>query len=180
MANTTLPPKRQAHSQRWHNLTRKEASELFDSLGDDLTILPNEDIYQELRDIQSATLEVVENRTASTVYRIRQTGIIYQLCQPNGDIFIYDDMDDYMAESHIDELVESYIIKPVRFTAQEASGKLLIYHHGIPKMTLQISADGSELTPIGEIDWSTTQPDVMHLAKVLRKAGAWYLSYRQP
>ena len=56
----------------WHLLTGEQIVSLFDEHFSDVTIQPNFPIVQRLKMLEVATLELMENRSSSTVYRIKQ------------------------------------------------------------------------------------------------------------
>ena len=83
--------KKEIYHDSWHKLPNEEIVALFDNNfgsmerdapdGTNVTIQPNLQIVLDLQDLRKATLELLENREASTIYRIKQTGVVYQLCQ---------------------------------------------------------------------------------------------------
>lgn len=50
--------------------------------------------------------------SAGSIYRIRYTGVVYQIEAENGECWSYDDYGDYQQDPPIDELVTCYVIGP--------------------------------------------------------------------
>ncbi|HPV55479.1 MAG TPA: hypothetical protein PKW61_00005, partial [Tenuifilaceae bacterium] len=99
----------------WHLLTGEQIMSLFKEQFTEVTIEPNFAIVQRLKMLEVATLELMENRSSSTVYRIKQYDEVYQIFQSNGEYFVYDTEDYYNAET-VDKLLKSYIKKEPVFT----------------------------------------------------------------
>jgi hypothetical protein len=165
--------KKQIFRNDWHMLTGEQIVNLFDQNFYDVTIQPNQKIVYKLRSLEVATLELLENRSSSTVYRIRQTDEIYQIFQPNGDTLIFD-TEDYFSSKPIDELLTAYSKKePVFRGEKQSNGFVLIEHLKEPRF--KAFFDGNEFK---NILWIDEQPlDVSLLAKLMRKAGAFLKSY---
>lgn len=170
----------------WHKLSNEQIVNLFDQTfgnsirpatsgaGVQVTIAPNLTIVNGLRQLGTATLELLENRTGSTIYRIRETGIVYQLCQPNGDLFEFDDYDDYRSAEPIDSEMTIYYAKRTKFTVEKKDGKLYISHHEPPLFTAQWVGG---MNGVDNIVWHEQPQSISEVAKLLRKAGAFMNSY---
>lgn len=165
----------QIHSQHWHKLSNEEIVRFFDESFDTMTIQPNMNLVFYLRILKSATLEVLENRTSSTVYRIRQTGFVYQICQPNGDTFEYEDYESYLQEEPLDKPIEIFAPKPLKFTAETINGELIITHLEPPHFKAKWIGGFKGFDFIEEPNFNSL--DVSKMAKLLRKAGAFVNQY---
>jgi hypothetical protein len=163
------------HSQNWHYLTGEQIVQLFDEHFPDVTIQPNYDMVMQLKALEAATLECLENRTSSTVYRIKQTGVVYHLCQPNGDLFEYDDYEGYQQDKPVDELIEKYADDEPVHVAYEKDGKLYIERKKHPRLK-GVYTPENPMSHISDIEW-IDQPRPTEIANVLRKAGAFLQSY---
>ena len=130
-------------------------------------------IYQ-LRYLEVATLELLENRSSSTVYRIRQTGVVYQVFQPDGEMFEYEDYESYQLRDEVDELLERYIAKEIIHKIEEKDGE--IYIHRLKPPTFRGRYTPDELSHISDVEWYEN-PDPLEVPKLLRKAGAFLASY---
>jgi len=161
----------------WHLLTGLQIVELFDKNYDDVTIQPNIDIVKRLKLLEVATLEILENRSCSTVYRIKQYDEVFQIFQPNGDTFFYD-TDDYYVEKPIDDLIKDYAKKePVFKALNQPNGDVIVEHLKQPrfKICFKKGAKSSE-----DIVWLDGMPtDFSIIPRLLRKAGAFYNSYKK-
>ena len=66
----------------WHQLGLKQIDDLFNELFSDVAIQPGIEIVNRLKMLEVGTLEILEDRSSSTVYRIRQTDEVFQIFQP--------------------------------------------------------------------------------------------------
>lgn len=149
---------------------------LFDEQFGDVEIQPNIDIVEQLRAMESATLECLENRSFSTVYRIKQTGVVYQLCQPDGTLFEFDDYEDYQQAEPVDELVTLFATKEPVHIAYNDGNKLIIERKQPPRF--KGYATGNNMNAIEIMEWVDPMPkNVMDIAKLMRKAGAFLNNY---
>lgn len=177
--------KKEIYHHAWHKLSGEEIITLFDNNfgssiseapdGTSVTIAPNMQIVMDLKDLHTATLELLENREASTVYRIRQTGVVYQLCQPNGDLFEYDDYEQYLQADAIDEAITIYAPKPLKFTAEKIGDSIIVKHHEPPQFEGEWVGG---IYGIEKIKWSNGQPsDFMEVPRLMQKLGAFMKNY---
>ncbi len=158
----------------WHLLTGQQIVDLFDEHYDNVTIQPNFDIVRRLKLLEVATLEIMEDRSGSTVYRIKQYDEVFQIFQPNGDTFFYD-TDDYYNEKPIDNLIKSYTQKEPVFVADlQPNGDTVITYTKEPRFRITYKKGANSSEDITFID----QPkDFSIIPKLLRKVGAFYASY---
>ena len=94
----------------WHLLGLKQIDSIFNELFNDVSIQPGIEIVNRLKMLKVCSLEILEDRSRSTVYRIRQTDEVFQIFQPDGDLFRYT-TEDYFQKEPSDELVKEYIKK---------------------------------------------------------------------
>lgn len=167
--------KNRIYSHRWDTLEGDEIVALFYLHFPEVAIQPNMTIVQDLRRRRTAELLLLENRTASTVYQIRQTGVVYQICQPNGDCFTYDSYQEYLADDPVDELIEAYNHKAPKFTASEQNGLIIVRHNEPPEFTGTWIGCEVGVTDITWIDQPST--DIMALARLMKSLGAFMNSY---
>lgn len=164
------------HHQNWHYLTGQQIVDLFNETFSDVQIQPNMAIVLQLKAMEAATLECLEDRTASTIYRIRQTGVVYQLCQPNGDLFEYDDYESYQQDEPVDELVTKFEEDSPVHIVYEKNGKTYIERKQPPRFKAIYT--GKEMHEIEIVEWIDKEPvGMMELPRLLRKAGAFLHSY---
>lgn len=165
------------HHHNWNYLTGQQIVDLFDETFGDVEIQPNMAIVQQLKAMETATLECLENRTGSTVYRIRQKGVVFQLCQPNGDLFEFDDLEDYQQADPVDELVTAYESESPVHVAYEENGRLIIERKHPPRFKA-VYLPNNKMQSIEIIKWIDPEPQgMMELPRLMRKAGAFLHSY---
>jgi predicted transcriptional regulator len=153
----------------WNNLSDDQVIAIFNKYLSEMTFKPNSRIVYDLRNLEQSTLEVLENRTGSTVYRIRQTGVVYQIIE--GDYYLWDDTSEYLDANPIDELMVSYNTKPITFTAlSDEEDHLWLTHHKPPKFTARWEGD------FKEIEWKD-EPDFNALTELTKKAEAFINHY---
>lgn len=158
----------------WQHLSNDEILQLFDTLPK-TTIMPNLQVVFALKEARIATLELLEDRTFSTVYRVRQTDQVFQIFQPDGKTFEYDTF-SYETEKPIDELKRAYVTKsPVFRIVSNVNDKVTIEHLKMPRF-VAVFEKGNFLEK--ELEWiDPPGTDVMAVAKLMRKVGAFYSSY---
>lgn len=159
----------------WHLLTGEQIVSLFDDHFSDVTIKPNFPIVQRLKLLEVATLELMENRSSSTVYRIKQYDEVFQIFQPNGEYFVYD-TDDYYNAEEVDKLLQTFVKKEPVFAITEVSRERMVVEHLRPPRFKCVFADGEYKDTV----WIDKPPlDVSLLAKLMKKAGSFYKSYKR-
>lgn len=119
-------------SARWNELSNDDIVSMFNRYLDDVAIHPNALIVSELRELKAATLEVLEDRTMSTVYRIRETGVVFHVEAENGECWAYDDFDDYLQDDPIDELVNSFVSQPKSYEIIDQTGNVFTVRRNKP------------------------------------------------
>jgi hypothetical protein len=157
----------------WHLLSQKQIDTLFNENFADVTIQPGIDIVKRLKMMEVCTLEILEDRSRSTVYRIRQTDEVFQIYQPDGKLFNYT-TEDYYLQKPTDELVKEYSKKDPIFKIEKVSDfKEIIHHLKSPKFRA-LFVDGT----YDKMEWIDQPPeDISQIEKLLKKMGAFYTSY---
>jgi hypothetical protein len=103
---------RRVHNNNWNKLPALRILELIRQFIEPVFVKPTDRIISDLKHQGSATLEVLEDRSHSTVYRIRETGVVYHLYQ-DGQLHIHQHYDDYKESHHEDALVNIFEAKEV-------------------------------------------------------------------
>ena len=157
----------------WHLLSQKDIDSLFYEHFADVTILPGIEIVKRLKMMEVCTLEILEDRSRSTVYRIRQTDEVFHVFQPDGKLFSYT-TEDYYLQKPIDELVKEYSKKDPIFKIEKVSDfKEIIHHLKSPKFRA-LFVDGT----YDKMEWIDQPPeDISQIEKIMKKIGAFYTSY---
>jgi hypothetical protein len=157
----------------WHQLGEKQIVDLFNEYFTGVTIQPGESIIKRLKMQEACTLEILEDRSSSTVYRIRQTDEVFQIFQPNGKLFNYT-TEDYYLQKPTDELVKEYSKKDPIFKIEKVSDLKDIVHHLKSPKFRALFVDGT----FDKVEWIDQPPeDISEIPKLLRKMGAFYTSY---
>jgi hypothetical protein len=157
----------------WHQLGEKQIVDLFNEHFTGVTIQPGESIVKRLKMQEVCTLEILEDRSSSTVYRIRQTDEVFQIFQPDGKLFNYT-TEDYYLQMPTDELVKEYSRKDPIFKIEKVSDLKDIVHHLKSPKFRALFVDGT----FDKVEWIDQPPeDISEIPKLLRKMGAFYSSY---
>ena len=157
----------------WHQLGEKQIVDLFNEHFTDVTIQPGESIIKRLKMQEVCTLEILEDRSSSTVYRIRQTDEVFQIFQPGGDLFRYT-TEEYYQKQPIDELVKEYIKKAPVFKIEKVSEHRDVIHHLRPPKFRALFVDRT----FDKVEWIDQPPeDISQIPKLMRKMGAFYASF---
>lgn len=157
----------------WHLLTSPQIEDLFAEHFTSVTIEPNKDIVTRLKELEIATFEILENRSNSTIYRIRQTDEVFHLNQQNGVTYKFN-TEEYFSQQPFDELLSNYVRKEPVFKGDYAGdGKYIIEHLKEPRFRALFINGLCE-----RVDW-IDQPDIdaSKLEKLMKKMGAFYTSY---
>jgi hypothetical protein len=157
----------------WHLLGLKQIDSLFNELFSDVAIQPGLEIVNRLKTLEVCSLEILEDRSSSTVYRIRQTDEVFHIFQPDGDFFRYT-TEDYYIKEPIDELVKEYIKKAPVFKIEKVSDHRDVIHHLKPPKFSALFIDGT----FDKVEWIDQPPeDITQVTKLMRKMGAFYASF---
>src|SRR5665647_1910193 len=117
----------------WHQLGLKQIDSLFNELFSDVAIQPGIEIVNKLKMLEVGSLEILEDRSRSTVYRIRQTDEVFQIFAPDGKFLTYT-TEDYYLQKPDDDLVKEYAKKDPIFKIEKVSDiKDIVYHLKTPK-----------------------------------------------
>ena len=157
----------------WHQLGEKQIVDLFNEHFTGVTIQPGESIIKRLKMMEVCTLEILEDRSSSTVYRIRQTDEVFQIFKPDGK-FLNFTTEDYYLQKPIDNLVKEYSKKDPIFKIEKVSDIRDIVHHLKTPKFRALFIDGT----FDKVEWIDQPPeDISQIPKLLRKMGAFYSSY---
>ena len=157
----------------WHLLGLKQIDSLFNELFSDVAIQPGIEIVNRLKMLEVCSLEILEDRSRSTVYRIRQTDEVFQIFQPGGDLFHYT-TEDYFQKQPSDELVKEYVKKAPVFKIEKVSDHRDVIHHLRPPKFRALFVDRT----FDKVEWIDQPPeDISQIPKLMRKMGAFYASF---
>jgi hypothetical protein len=157
----------------WHQLGLKQIDSLFNELFSDVAIQPGIDIVNRLKMLEVCTLEILEDRSSSTVYRIRQTDEVFQIFITDGKQLSYT-TEDYYLHVPVDDLVKEYSKKDPIFKIEKVSDIRDIVHHLKTPKFRALFIDGT----FDKVEWIDQPPeDISQIPKLLRKMGAFYTSY---
>ena len=157
----------------WYLLGEKQIADLFNEHFSDVAIQPGIDIVKRLKMLEVCTLEILEDRSISTVYRIRQTDEVFQIFQPAGNILSYT-TEDYYLKKPIDDPVREYSKKDPIFRIEKVSDLKDIVHHLKPPKFRALFVDGT----FDKMEWIDQPPeDISQIEKIMKKMAAFYTSY---
>lgn len=157
----------------WHQLGEKQIVDLFNQHFTGVTIQPDESIIKRLKMQEVCTLEILEDRSSSTVYRIRQTDEVFQIFKPDRKLLSYT-TEDYYLKRPIDDLIKEYSKKDPIFKIEKVSDfKEIVHHLKSPKFRA-LFVDGI----YDKMEWIDQPPeDISQIEKLMKKMAAFYTSY---
>ena len=157
----------------WHQLGEKQIKDLFNEHFTGVTIQPGDSIVKRVKMLEVCTLEILEDRSSSTVYRIRQTDEVFQIFKPDGKL-LNCTTEDYYLQKPVDDLVKEYSKKDPIFKIEKVSDIRDIVHHlQTPKFRALFIVGTFD-----KVEWIDQPPeDISQIPKLLRKMGAFYSSY---
>jgi hypothetical protein len=157
----------------WHQLGEKQIVDLFNEHFTGVTIQPDESIIKRLKMQEVCTLEILEDRSSSTVYRIRQTDEVFQIFKPDRKLLSYT-TEDYYLKRPIDDLIKEYSKKDPIFKIEKVSDfKEIVHHLKSPKFRA-LFVDGI----YDKMEWIDQPPeDISQIEKLMKKMAAFYTSY---
>lgn len=120
------------HHKQWHTLSGSKILDVVKTSVEPITVLPDERILNDLKVLESATLEVLEDRTLSTVYRIRETGRVHHMFT-DGRLNVYMNYDHYLSQKPVDSLLIVFPAKDLVFRIFNELGEDVI-HEGIERL----------------------------------------------
>jgi hypothetical protein len=157
----------------WHQLGEKQIKDLFNEHFTGVTIQPGDSIVKRVKMLEVCTLEILEDRSSSTVYRIRQTDEVFQIFKPDGKL-LNCTTEDYYLQKPVDDLVKEYSKKDPIFKIEKVSDIRDIVHHLQTPKFRALFIDGT----FDKVEWIDQPPeDISQIPKLLRKMGAFYSSY---
>jgi len=157
----------------WHQLGEKQIKDLFNEHFTGVTIQPGDSIVKRVKMLEVCTLEILEDRSSSTVYRIRQADEVFQIFKTDGKLLNYT-TEDYYLQKPIDDLVKEYSKKDPIFKIEKVSDIRDIVHHLQTPKFRALFIDGT----FDKVEWIDQPPeDISQIPKLLRKMGAFYSSY---
>lgn len=156
-------------STKWRELSNEKIVALFDRFFDDVAIQPNAEIVAEMRLLGTGTLELLEDRTASSVYRIRDTGTVFQIEAENGECWSYDDYGDYQQDPPMDELVTCYVPEPRTYEViDQVNGVVIVRRNKPPRFKARYTLVTGDIELFDKED----PFDAFSLAKYARQMAA--------
>lgn len=129
------------HRYDWSLYSNKKAIEVIAELFSLDEHLPVHQIIDDLCSLKQATLELIQIRTSSCVYQIRESGKIYQVS--GGQCLEFDSFDDFTAakatDRVIDQVVAEYQTKPPAFILKpQTEGLYQVIRQKEPRFTAYI------------------------------------------
>jgi hypothetical protein len=159
-------------SANWDQLNNYQIVKLYDQLPE-ATVPPNADITAALKQLRIANLELLEIRSHSSVYRIKQSDQVFQIFVNTGKTLCFTSH-SYKTHKEQDNLLTRFNAKDPVFSIKEKTPEqTLILHHKEPRFTALFK--NHQLVSINPEDPSSIQPDI--LEKIQKKLHAFYSSY---
>lgn len=156
------------YQQNWQNFTGPQVAVLFSLHFNNVSFAPDSEIMNELRSLQVAAIEIIEDRTLSTVYRIYETATVYQCSKAGCKVF--EDLKAYRQTQPEGELIALYKQKePVHRFKKLATG--IIIERLKPPQFAALFTTGSPT----KVVWNDEETTPEIKKKLLKNATAFYL-----
>lgn len=160
----------------WNELDGKALMLFLSSSLPSLAVLPDFKLLKELKRLKTATLEVLELRTESTVFSIRQTGEVFHVFQ-NTRSCTYKSYQEYLdCTAPVDSLLSLLSAKPAAHHFYEVEGKYYVVRLKHPRFVALLSGAHGRVT--AEItQWIDQKPQAVSSLSLVRKAEAFAKAY---
>lgn len=156
-------------SAQWAELSNQQICKLFNETFADVSIKPNNALVIELRQLGTATLELVENRTASSVYRIRDNGVVYQIEMYEGTYWEYDSYEDYLDEDAFDKLITKHDTPQRTYIVYEVGDDLFVERTKPPRFKARYTPGGID-GDIQLLEFKDPVKSIEETAKLMKQA----------
>ena len=103
------------HRYNWNDYNFMAARKIFEQGfgtavhpledGSSITVLPDQRVFEDLRGQERATLECLENRSSSSVFRIKELATVYHVFDDNRACRVFEDFDHYQESPTLDQLL---------------------------------------------------------------------------
>lgn len=104
---------------RWNKISKEDKLTLFSTTFiDNVNVFPNSALIDELNMLSNTTLQLVERRHLTTIYRIGASGRVYQIKKdnPEKEYWIYNDINEYLSTEHKDDIEEYFALSNLYIT----------------------------------------------------------------
>lgn len=161
------------YKNNWDTLSILEINEAFKSFGN-ITMMPSDIIVKKIMTFGTATLELLENRTESTLFRFRQLDLVYHVFE--NQTREYTSFQQYQNTRIEDELIKSFEKKAVVFKFIENQDKIIVEYLKYPRFIAEYSTDKEAVIKVTNwIDADPNDASVNH--KLLKKAFLFMKNY---
>jgi len=169
--------KKEIFRSDWHQLTENRIKGLFNEIFGDNKLQPNKSIVHKLKELRVATLECVENRENSTIYRIKQIDKEYQVSKETKSIMVSDDIPEYSNKKPPDRVISSFEIKPAVHKYITEGEQIYIERLKYPRFRAVINKISRQKS-LYITEWIDPEPvDPVQVSSLLKKAEKFASSY---
>ena len=169
----------QLYQTDWNRFTMDEMHAYFREqlAAYQVTVLPTEEVCLRLLAAGQAALDVVENRTGSTAYRLTETDQVFQCFQDGQSRVVYG-LAAYQGTPKQDELKENFQVRPNRMALRPTPDGLLVLHLDSPELVVMASIVDGQLLITGlygnELEYLTPEEEeaVRYIRKRLERYGS--------
>lgn len=139
------------HRYDWNLYSFQQAQDIFKDQFPNITCSPDQILFNELRGQHRGTLELLENRSESTVFRIKELATCYQVTK-SGNCLQFNDFETYQVKPPFDKLLEQFTVPNITFSVNpQTDGSILVSRNKSPKFKATYLPNDSLLTT-GEIN----------------------------
>ena len=184
--------KKNIYRFNWNEYSWPQARRLFEldfgterspnSDGSFVTVLPDQELFNLLRAQERALLECLENRSSSTVYRIKELATIHQVAE-SGNNRQFKDFEKYLQAPENDQLLIQFHVPAITFSVEPIpEGGYLVKHNKNPRFVTHYYPESGYNTttsnsPLLVEEWLDPEPDEEKKQKLIHKLGIFLRKY---
>ena len=149
--------------------------------GSCVSALPNRGFYEVLREQERATVECLENRTDSTVYRIKELATVYQIFIDNRDPRVFEDFDHYQESLPLDQLLIQFEVPKITFSVDPLkNGSFAVKRNKAPRFVGYYTPEAMNSTTGSALvieEWLDPEPDERKKQSIMKKLDLFLEKY---
>lgn len=157
-------------------MTNQDIVNAFDAVFPDVAIQPNMALVMELRELGVATLELLEDRSSSSVYRIRDNDVVYQIECEEGEFWSYESYEEYLEQEPIDSLLISFATPPKTYVITRDGNEIYITRTKSPRFKARYTPGGNN-SDLEIMEFTDPVQSHTQAANIMRQASGQIAKY---
>ena len=179
------------HRYNWNDYNFMAARKIFEQGfgtavhpledGSSITVLPDQRVFEDLRGQERATLECLENRSSSSVFRIKELATVYHVFDDNRACRVFEDFDQYQESPTLDQLLIQYEVPKITFSVDpQKNGSFLVKRNKAPRFVGYYTPEAINSTTGPSFlveEWIDPEPDENKKQKLMHKLSIFLQKY---